>query len=90
MTDIRDLGQTALAAAGLLLAAATPAWAGSTERISVGPRGAQGNSASGSFGETPAGVAISADGRFVAFYSDATNLVPDDTNGKWDVFVRSR
>ena len=31
---------------------------------------------------------ISADGRFVAFESDATNLVPNDTNGMKDVFVR--
>jgi WD40-like Beta Propeller Repeat len=30
----------------------------------------------------------SSDGRWVAFQSFATNLVPDDTNGKWDVFVR--
>lgn len=32
--------------------------------------------------------AISGDGRFVAFASLATNLVPDDTNGKSDVFVK--
>jgi Tol biopolymer transport system component len=31
--------------------------------------------------------AISADGKFVAFQSDATNLVPGDTNGKTDVFL---
>ncbi len=32
---------------------------------------------------------ISADGRYVAFYSNATNLVGgDDTNGQTDVFVR--
>jgi Tol biopolymer transport system component len=33
---------------------------------------------------------ISADGRFVAFESDATNLVASDTNGSRDVFVRDR
>jgi Tol biopolymer transport system component len=33
---------------------------------------------------------ISAHGRYVAFRSDATNLVDDDTNGKTDVFVRDR
>jgi LPXTG-site transpeptidase (sortase) family protein len=33
---------------------------------------------------------ISADGRFVAFESDATNLVAGDINGKADVFVRDR
>ena len=31
---------------------------------------------------------ISGDGRYVAFYSDATNLVANDTNGSSDVFVR--
>jgi Tol biopolymer transport system component len=59
---------------------------GTTQRVSLGPRGAQGDRDSGGFG----GVAVSADGRFVAFYSDATNLVPGDTNGTWDVFVRDR
>jgi hypothetical protein len=34
--------------------------------------------------------ALSADGRFVVFESDATNLVTGDTNSKWDVFVRDR
>jgi Tol biopolymer transport system component len=33
---------------------------------------------------------ISADGRHVTFQSGATNLVPDDTNGVWDVFVWDR
>ncbi len=32
----------------------------------------------------------SADGRFVAFQSDADDLVPGDTNGKRDVFVAKR
>jgi hypothetical protein len=31
---------------------------------------------------------LSADGRFVAFASDADNLLPNDTNGVRDVFVR--
>lgn len=31
---------------------------------------------------------ISADGRFVAFVSNSTNLVPNDTNGFEDLFVR--
>ena len=34
--------------------------------------------------------AFSADGRFVAFFSDASNLVPGDTNDARDVFVRDR
>jgi WD40-like Beta Propeller Repeat len=33
-------------------------------------------------------LSISADGRYVAFASDATNLVPNDLNGEKDVFVR--
>jgi len=31
---------------------------------------------------------ISADGRYVAFRSNASNLVADDTNGTYDVFVK--
>ena len=34
--------------------------------------------------------AVSADGRFVAFESVASNLVPGDTNGAFDVFVHDR
>ena len=34
--------------------------------------------------------ALSADGRFVVFESDATNLVPADGNALRDVFVRDR
>ena len=55
---------------------------GTTRRVSVGPGGAQGNGDS-------VDPALSADGRFVAFESDATNLVPGDTNGVDDVFVRT-
>lgn len=56
---------------------------GSTERESVSSSGQSGNY----FSFDPS---ISADGRYVAFGSDATNLVPDDTNGTFDVFVRDR
>jgi Tol biopolymer transport system component len=56
---------------------------GTTERVSVGVAGVQGNA--GSYRP-----AVSADGRFVAFRSDASNLVPGDTNGASDVFVRDR
>jgi Tol biopolymer transport system component len=65
--------------------AATP---GTTERVSVDSSGNQGNGPSGGFGIR--GLAISADGRYVAFRSDATNLVPGDTNGVEDVFVHDR
>jgi hypothetical protein len=56
---------------------------GQTTRVSVSSSGRQGNSTSG-FG------AISADGRYVAFASLASNLVAGDSNGGFDVFVRDR
>ena len=74
----------AIAAAGILAAQAAPAQAHFiTERVSVGSGGVQGNAESGD-------PSISADGRFVAFVSSASNLVPGDTNRRADVFVRDR
>ncbi|MEE4331808.1 MAG: hypothetical protein V2J10_13145 [Wenzhouxiangella sp.] len=35
-------------------------------------------------------AAISGDGNWIAFRSRAGNLVPGDTNGRWDIFVRDR
>ncbi|MDQ3930802.1 MAG: S-layer homology domain-containing protein, partial [Chloroflexota bacterium] len=58
-----------------------------TERVSLANDASQGNAASGVEG-IPTGV--SADGRFVAFYSFASNLVPGDTNGHPDIFLRDR
>ena len=57
--------------------------AGTTSRVSVTSAGAQANNQSYSY-------SVSADGRFVAFYSDATNLVAGDTNGFTDIFLRDR
>ena len=57
---------------------------GTTRRVSVGAGAEQGNGAS--FGIP----AISADGKLVAFTSEASNLVPKDTNSASDVFVRAR
>jgi hypothetical protein len=56
---------------------------GTTARVSLGQGGAQANDAA----EDPA---LSADGRFVAFDSAASNLVPGDTNFDHDVFVHTR
>jgi Tol biopolymer transport system component len=58
---------------------------GITSRASVDDSGAEGNDHSG---YPNSGVSISADGRYVAFGSYATNLVPGDTNLRADVFVR--
>ena len=57
----------------------------STVRVSVASDGTQANG--NSFGNAN-GAAVSADGRFVAFQSDASNLVADDTNAASDIFVR--
>ncbi len=54
-----------------------------TTRVSVGTAGGDPDSPS----QFPS---ISADGRYVAFDSWATNLVAGDGNGTFDVFVRSR
>ncbi|GGU20797.1 M36 family metallopeptidase [Nocardioides albus] len=56
---------------------------GTTERVSVASDGTEANAHS----DRPA---VSGDGRYVAFDSSATNLVPGDTNGRPDVFVRDR
>ncbi|MFE0249975.1 TolB family protein [Streptomyces sp. NPDC059010] len=75
----------ALAAATATLTTGTPAGAAprvpSTERVTVSATGEQGNGNS-------YGPQFSADGRFAAFTSDASDLVPGDTNERGDVFVR--
>lgn len=60
---------------------------GFTERVSVSTTGEQGNRPSQAAGFS---VAISADGRYVGFASDATNLVVGDDNNATDIFVRDR
>jgi len=61
---------------------------GQTERVSVDGAGAQANQRS--LQDSLRGPAASADGRYTAFSSSATNLVRDDTNGAIDIFVRDR
>lgn len=59
-------------------------WArGTTERVNVSSAGGEANH------ETYRG-SISGDGRHVAFRSEASNLVTDDTNGAQDVFAHDR
>jgi Tol biopolymer transport system component len=67
----------------VFIVAAAPQWPGGTTRVSVASDGAEGNSQS-------LQPTLSADGRFVAFSSDASNLVSGDTNGTSDVFVHDR
>jgi Tol biopolymer transport system component len=71
----------AWAAAVVGLAVAAPAFGATAERISVSATGEQGNDRSFS-------AAMSANGRYTAFVSFASNLVPGDTNDGCDVFVR--
>jgi Tol biopolymer transport system component len=60
-----------------------------TERVSVGPLGVEGDGNSGL--STFRAVDISADGRYVAFVSTASNFAPlVDTNRNEDVFVHDR
>jgi len=63
-----------------LLGSVPAAVAATTERVSVASDGTQGNGYS-------YGPSISGDGRFVAFWSVADNLVVGDSNGASDVFV---
>ena len=53
---------------------------GTTTRVSVASNGTEADSSSYN-------PSISSDGRYVAFESDATNLVAGDTNGYDDIFV---
>ena len=55
--------------------------AGKTRRVSVRSNGTEGNGPSSNSD-------ISGSGRFVVFLSSASNLVPGDTNGVADIFVR--
>jgi Tol biopolymer transport system component len=54
-----------------------------TTRVSVGAAGAQGNGSASS-------ASISSDGRYVAFASEASNLVASDSNSQSDIFLRDR
>jgi WD40-like Beta Propeller Repeat len=61
-----------------------------TELISASSAGVQGNDTSGEGSGAIGDASISADGRWVAFASQASNLAPGDTNGVSDVFLRDR
>jgi Tol biopolymer transport system component len=74
-------GATVALAATVL---ATPAFAtATTVRISSAPDGGPGKGFSNF-------AAVNASGRYVTFVSSAANLVPSDTNGTSDIFLRDR
>ena len=54
---------------------------GTTRQVSVSSDGTKGNRVSG-------WPFISRDGKYIAFQSNASNLVPHDTNRMYDLFVR--
>lgn len=56
---------------------------GTTTRVSVDSLGVQGNGNSSD-------PSISADGRYVSFFANSSNLVPGDTNLRNDVFLHDR
>jgi Tol biopolymer transport system component len=67
---------------GIALAAVTLSGCAWVSRVGVSTSGVQ--PASGS----TVGTDVSPDGRFVVFTSSSANLVPNDTNGRGDVFLR--
>ena len=89
MSSHKGLGLLAVVAAlGALLALHPGAGLGlgtppAIERISVSTGGVEGDMAS-------AFASVSGDGVYVAFSSDASTLVPNDTNDLRDVFVHNR
>jgi Tol biopolymer transport system component len=82
LSQLRCVSHAALLALGGVLLC-QPAFAVSTERVSVASNGSQGDDESSR-------AAITPDGRFIAFASYASNLVAGDANGVSDIFVHDR
>jgi Tol biopolymer transport system component len=81
---VRVAASTIITLVALVVAStATSATTAGTARVSVSSNHKQGDRPSWTAG-------ISASGRFVAFTSQATNLVPGDTNKRQDAFVIDR
>ena len=74
---------TCFAMAAATIIPAGSAMADDTERVSESSTGAEAN-------ENSFSPSVSASGRYVVFGSQATNLVPGDTNGSADVFLHDR
>jgi hypothetical protein len=73
----------AVVLAGVALLASSCGPSPTVTRVSVSTSGALGNASSSN-------PAVSDSGRFVVYYSDATNLVNGDSNGVRDTFFRDR
>ena len=80
MASVYRVGQACVL---IFLGISVPVAAQNTTRLSVASNGTQGT------GESYA-PAISADGRYVVFVSESSELVPNDTNNATDVFLRDR
>jgi hypothetical protein len=83
---VLQFGLVGLAATYLVVMSAAAAEADTTKTMtlaSVNAAGVRGNGTS----EQPS---VSAAGRYLAFVSAASNLVPNDTNGQADIFLRDR
>lgn len=74
---------TTVVMAAVLVISAFSAFGGTTERVSVGSQGQEGDGNS-------MHPSLSTDSRFVAFSSNADNLVGGDTNDTSDVFLHDR
>lgn len=66
-----------------LIGIAVPLFAGTVECISVAPDGTQSNS-------WCTASSVSSDGRYVAFSSSSSNIIPGKSNGHWQLYVRDR
>jgi Tol biopolymer transport system component len=85
-TRVRRGGGVAALLVGLALAVASAASSAAASKPAVEVASV---STGGALGNGPSWFSVlSADGKHVAFSSSASNLVPGDTNGQEDVFVR--
>jgi Tol biopolymer transport system component len=62
--------------------------AGTITRVSVASGGTEARCSGARYCYGSSNPAVNADGRYVAFQSDAGNLVPDDRNDQQDIFLR--
>jgi len=83
LVSCSEQANTPLRAQQTFSAAVAGDLAGITERVSIHTDLSQANNNSISSD-------ISADGRFIVFDSIANNLVPEDNNAVWDIFLRDR